>query len=123
MFSPTRQPLRKSAATSSHNGAQGGRRPDPPPPPARRPPGPPPGEPEPRPPRQQVDEHRIGEGTESPMFPWLKKKWETPKPSRTSRSRLAIRRSLRQSQRPMKKSRQSGIQMNGEFSEWANSPE
>ena len=35
----------------------------------------------------------------------------------------AIRRSFRQSQRPTKKSRQSGIQMNGEFSEWANSPE
>ena len=57
------------------------------------------------------------------MFPWLKKKWETPKPSRTSRSRLAIRFQRRQSKRPTRKKRQSGSQMNGELSEWANSPE
>ena len=65
---------------------QPGRRPD------RAQPLPAAAEPDPQRPAEQVEQHRVlTSGTETPISARLKKKWETPKPSRTSRSRLATR--------------------------------
>ena len=46
-------------------------------------------------------------GTETPISARLKKKFETPKPSKTRRSRLATRQRRRQSKRPTERARRS----------------